>query len=170
MQNISQLKARIAAAKTVAVPITPFVDLSLADSGTLEAESTYLARVVSARLVAPTSSDRTPKIDVCLEALDTDGNRIGVLNEYLYLSTRALRRLKEFLIAAEIVTEETYRSFKPNAGELTKMLPEKMVGIVTRASNSVINDDGSVVIEVAKYVPALAALEQATVEAGEGLD
>jgi hypothetical protein len=168
--NISQIKARLAAAKTVASPVTPVVDLSLADSGSIEADSTYLARVISTRLINPTQADRAAKIDLCLEALDTEGNRIGVLNEYLSLSPRSMRRMKEFLISADVVTEETYRASKLNAGELVKMLPEKMVGIVTRESPSVINDDGTPVIEVGYYIPAVAAIEQAQDEAGEGQD
>jgi hypothetical protein len=168
--NISQIKARLAASKIAAGPVNPVVDLSLSDSGSIEADSTYLARVMSTRLINPTQSDRAAKIDLCLEALDTDGDRIGVLNEYLSLSPRSMRRMKEFLISADIVTEETYRTFKLDAGELVKMLPEKMVGIVTRESPSVVNDDGNPVIEVGYYIPAVAAIGQAQDEAGEGQD
>lgn len=170
MQTITNLKARIAAVKTVAVPVPPVIDLSLADNGSIEAESTYLARVINARVVNPTYSDKSPKIDLCLEVLDAEGNRMGVVNEYLFLSARSMRRLKEFLISAEIVTEETYKSFKPNALELAKMLPEKILGIVTRESTTLTHDDGTPVIEVAYYVPAVEALEESADEAGEGQD
>lgn len=163
MQNLTQIRTRLGSVKVTSPAVT--IDLSLADTGDIEADSTYVGRVVSARFINPNSEDRSPKIDVCIEILGTDGNRIGVINDYLFLSARALRRLKEFLLSASIVTEETAKTFRPDVATLCRALPGQMVGFVTREGVAL---DGSPTIVIASYVSAEVAVEQYAAEQGEG--
>jgi hypothetical protein len=165
----TKLKPRLASSR-FAKPAAHLIDLTLADTGDIEAESTYVGRIISARFINPTSTDKLMKIDVCVEVLDTEGKRIGVLNDYLHLSARALRRLKEFLLAAAIVDEESYKTFHPDAVALCRSLTGKMLGVVTRESLSMVQDDGLPVIEIASYIAAGDAVEQFEDEQVEGQD
>jgi hypothetical protein len=80
MQNIANIKARLSAAKVASrTPSTspaPTLDLSLANTGDVQGGLTYLGRIVSGRFISP--QDKTAKIDLCIELLDSDGKRIGV--------------------------------------------------------------------------------------------
>ena len=169
MQNLSNLRSRLSTSR-IGKPPVPTIDLSLADPGDIEPNSTYIGRIISARFIHSSTQERTDKIDICIELLNIEGQRLGILNDYLFLSVRSMRRLKEFLIAAEIVTEGTAKTFCPPADALCEMLLKKMIGVVTKESLLMTQDDGSPVIEIASYISAEAAAEQYTDEQGEGQD
>lgn len=161
MQNFTHRKSRLAASKFV--PPVPEIDLTLADTGTIESGSTYVGRIVSARLINPVAQgERTAKIDISFELIDAEGGRIGVLHDYLYLSARSMRRLKEFLMCAGIVDESNYREYKLNVSAFMG----KLVGIVTKESETMTQDDGSPLIEVAAFLDPTEAAEQHAAEQG----
>lgn len=85
----------------------PAIDLSLAEVGELEDGETYLARILGAKFINSAFEDRTPKLDICLQLIDPENNQLGVINTYLWVSARAMKRLKSFLLATEVVTTRT---------------------------------------------------------------
>src|ERR1700720_4015459 len=105
MPDISDLKSRLERSK-ITKTSRHVIDLTLADSGKILPDTDYVGRVVSARLIIPNSelTDKVSKIDLCIEILEGD-QRIGALNENLFLSPRCLRRLKEFLLSAGLEKE-----------------------------------------------------------------
>jgi hypothetical protein len=143
--SLADLKSKLGKSKVTTPKVV--LDMTLADSGDILADTPYLAKVVSARVIVPQDKTRTPKIDLCVEALDDDLNRIGVINEDLYLSIRARKRLKEFLLSAEL-TEDAVNP-QLDAEELCERLPGKMLGIYTSEG---INTDGTKRIEIASFV------------------
>jgi hypothetical protein len=104
--------------------------------------------------------ERQPQLHVEMHQSDK-------LFDYLFLSARSMRRLKEFLLAAGIVTEETAKTFRPDVTTLCKSLPQQMVGILTREGVAL---DGTATIEIASYISAEQAVEQFEAEQGEGQD
>jgi hypothetical protein len=125
MSPIDKIKSKLG--KTKIATSKMVLDLTLADEGDLTPDTTYLGRVVSARIIA--REDRTPKIDLCVEVLNEAGNRIGVINEDLYLSIRALRRLREFLLAAGLKDDAKNTALDPV--ELCERLPGRHFGLLT---------------------------------------
>jgi hypothetical protein len=123
MASITDLKAKIGAAKRVKTPSLT-LDLSLADTGDIQADSKYVGRILSARLINPIGDERAPKIDICIEILGENEERIGAINDYLYLSVRSFRRLREFLLSAGMETEANSRTL--DAGALCESLPGKV--------------------------------------------
>jgi hypothetical protein len=144
MSHIDQLKSKLGKAQAATPKIV--LDLTLADAGELTPDTTYLGRVVSARVVA--WEDRTPKIDLCVEVLNNDGKRIGVINEDLYLSIRALRRFREFLLAADLPEDANNTALDP--AELCGRLPGKHFGLVTQEG---VHLDGTPRIMIAQFIP-----------------
>jgi hypothetical protein len=126
MSSIDKIKSKLGKTKISAPKIVLY--LTLADEGDLEPDTTYLGRVVSARLLV--IEDRTPKIDLCVEVLSNAGNRIGVIIEDLYLSVRALPRFREFLLAANLPEDANNNAL--DAEELCTRLPGKYFGLITR--------------------------------------
>jgi hypothetical protein len=130
--DINSLKAKVAAAKPVGKKSDLILDLSLADSGDIQTDTRYVGRIISARLIdlRNSGSERTSKIDVCIEILGDGEERLGVLNDYLHFSARSLRRLREFLLSAGLKAEANSKSL--NAGELCEALPGRLVTLETR--------------------------------------
>jgi hypothetical protein len=129
------------------------IDLSLADTGNIQADTQYVGRVVSARLIdlSKSASERTSKIDVCIEILGDGEERLGALNDYLHISPRSLRRLKEFLLSAGLKTEANSNSL--NAGELCEALPGRLVTLETRTDVPLSgNPRGETQIVVGSYI------------------
>jgi hypothetical protein len=164
MQNLTSIKTRLASSN-IATPI-PVIDLSLADIGTIEFDSVYVGRIVSARLINPSSQERSAKIDISIELLDDTGTRLGVLHDYLHLSPRSMRRLKEFLMSCGLVNEENYKTYELNVPSFIG----KLIGLRTKESTTMIQDDGSPLIEVATYFDPAEAAEQYASETGKGQD
>jgi hypothetical protein len=146
MASITDLKVKLGIAKCVKTPSLT-IDLSLADTGDIQPDTEYVGRIVSARLINPIGDERTPKIDICIEILNENEERIGAINDYLYLSVRSLRRLKEFLLSAGMETEANSKTL--DAGALCESLPGKMVTLTTRAG---LTPRGKEIIEVASYI------------------
>jgi hypothetical protein len=59
------------------------IDLSLADTDSILPDTNYTGRILSARLIIPNAAltDKVSKIDLCIEILGEDGQRIGALND-----------------------------------------------------------------------------------------
>jgi hypothetical protein len=74
------MKARLAKAQTGRTPQPKTLDLTLADTGSIEADSTYVGRIIAARYIRE-HDDRTAKFDVSIELLDLTGGYA----EWLYL-------------------------------------------------------------------------------------
>jgi hypothetical protein len=143
MSPIDKIKSKLG--KTKIATSKMVLDLTLADEGDLTPDTTYLGRVVSARIIA--REDRTPKIDLCVEVLNEAGNRIGVINEDLYLSLRALRRLREFLLSADLKEDANNTALDPI--ELCERLPGRRFGLITREG---VNLDGTSRITIGQFV------------------
>jgi hypothetical protein len=96
-----------------------------------------------------------------LEVLNAEGERVGILNTFLYLSLRARQQLKNFLVAAGVVTEDTYKTFKKPANEIAALSVGRPVGIVTK-ENPPAYEGGEPTVDVRKYLApdeALAAMQ-----------
>ena len=147
--DLTTVRARLDASKTTRTP-KHLIDLSLADTGGIQPDTRYIGRIVSARLIISNSklTDKVPKIDLCIEILGEDNERIGALNDNLFLSPRCFRRLKEFLLSAELETEANSKTL--DAGALCDILPGRLVTLNTR--ESVLPGNGQTVIIVASYV------------------
>jgi hypothetical protein len=145
MSSIDKIKSKIGKTKTSAPKIV--LDLTLADAGDLEPDTTYLGRVVSARLLV--REGQTPKIDLCIEVLSNAGDRIGVINENFYFSPRALRPFREFLLAADLPEDANNKELDPE--ELCTWLPGKHFGLITRYG--VAPWTGERRIAIAQYIP-----------------
>jgi hypothetical protein len=149
MPDISDLKNRLEGSK-VTKTSRHLIDLTLADSGKILPDTDYVGRIISARLIIPNSelTDKVSKIDLCIEILDDDGQRLGALNDNLFLSPRCLRRFKEFLLSAGLETEASSKTL--DVGALCEILPGRLVTINTR--ESILPRTGQTVIIVASYV------------------
>jgi hypothetical protein len=123
----------------------------------LEDGKTYLASVVSAKFIHG-YEERSPKIDLCLKLINPEGDQLAVLNTFLYVSPRAMRRLKSFLVAAEVVTEETYKQFKSPADQIPTLVTNKLLGVRLVE----LPDDGENIeprFEVEEFISAAIAME-----------
>jgi hypothetical protein len=142
----------------------PTIDLSLADSGQLEDGKTYLATVNSAKFIHG-NEERSHKIDLCLKLINPEGEQLGVLNTFLYVSPRAMKRLKNFLVAAEVVTEETSKQFKTPADQIPALVVNKLLGVRILALMETDNGAMGAFInteprfEVEEYLSATEAME-----------
>jgi hypothetical protein len=147
MPDIKDIKARMAASKIT--PKAHVIDLSLADSEAILPDTQYVGRIISARLINPNPAltDRVAKVDLCLEILGDQEERIGALNDYLYLSVRSLRRLKEFLLSAGLEDEASSKTL--DVGALCDVLPGRLVTLITR--KTLLPGDRGTEITVASY-------------------
>jgi AAA domain len=125
------------------------IDLTLADSDKILPDTDYVGRVVSARLIIPNSelTDKVFKIDLCIEILEGD-QRIGALNDNLFLSPRCLRRLKEFLLSAGLEREANSKAL--DAGALCDILPGRLVTLNT--TERYVSRTGEKAVIVASYI------------------
>jgi hypothetical protein len=158
MPNMQDIKARMAAASKIPSKMPSHViDLSLADSEAILPDTQYVGRIVSARLINsnPALTDRAAKIDVCIEILGNEEERIGAINDYLYLSVRSLRRLKEFLLSAGLEAEAKSKTL--DAGLLCDNLPGRLVTLMTR--ESLRPGDRGTEITVASYMAFQSEME-----------
>jgi hypothetical protein len=149
MPDVNDLKSRLEESK-VTETSRHVIDLTLADSGKVLPDSDYVGRIISARLIIPNSelTDKVSKIDLCIEILDDVGQRLGALNDNLFLSPRCLRRLKEFLLSAGLETEANSKTL--DVGALCEMLPGRSVTINTK--ETILPRTGQNVITIASYV------------------
>jgi hypothetical protein len=148
MPNINDLKNRLDASKSTKAR-KHIIDLSLGDTGDVLPDMDYDGRIISARLIIPNAelTEKVSKIDLCIEILGDAGQRIGALNDNLFVSPRCLRRLKEFLLSAGLETEANSKSLDARA--LCDILPGRLVTINTR--ESVLPGTYQTVIIVASY-------------------
>jgi hypothetical protein len=156
MTPISQLKAKLGKAKVNGNKVV--LDLTLAEVCEVEADKTYLARVKAARFIH--LEEKTSKIDLCVEILTNEGARIGIINDNLFTSIRALPRLRDLLLSAGLEADAKSSALDPY--DLCERLPEKRCGVLTREALAL---DGSTRVEIARFIP-IDAIEEvnATVE------
>ena len=124
---------------------TATIDLTLALRGNVEPDETYLARVISARFIH--LEERTPKIDLTLEVLNRNEERIGILDDTLFLSSKAMKAKN----AEAFFTEEELQNNAVDPYELCKGLPGRPCGVLTRES---LRRDGETEVIVSRYVGA----------------
>jgi len=134
--------------KTKAATPRIVVDMTLADKGEIKSETTYLAKVKSARVIIPEQNPAKAKIDLCAEVLTNAGSRLGVINDYLYTSPRSLIRLRDLLRSCELQKEAENPALDLDL--VCELLPGKHFGLITQEG---LNFDGTKRIEIAHYIP-----------------
>ena len=134
--------------KTKAATPRIVVDMTLADKGDIKSETTYLARVKSARVIIPADDLTKAKIDLCVEVLTNAGSRLEVINDYLYTSPRSLIHLFSLLRSCGLNEEAENPALDLDL--VCELLPGKHFGLITQER---LNFDGTKRIEIAHYIP-----------------